>query len=138
MSQRGGFSYQVVGRQWLTGGVCLILAACGGGGGGSSASSPSPNPNASFSLAGVVAKGVLQNAIVTAYTFSSSGQRTQVGTPVRTDASGQYKLSLLMWPKNRRMYAMLCLWIKLMRVHYQQRAGRCCGTWLFDFANSPG
>ncbi len=76
----------------LIGSVCL-LTACGGGGGSSSASnSVASTP---FTLQGVVSKGILQNAIITAYSVDSSGKKgSPIGSPVRTSTTGQYSLKV--------------------------------------------
>ena len=63
----------------------LLLTACGGG-----SSSPS-----STTLTGTASKGTLQNAIVTAYSVTSSGQKGEKIGSTRTDTKGSYSLNFI-------------------------------------------
>src|SRR3990167_3901771 len=56
-------------------GVLAVLAACGGGGGGSSSTSGGGGGGGSASVSGVASKGLLLNALVTAYAVNRSEER---------------------------------------------------------------
>ena len=66
----------------------LTLAACGGGGGDSAPAAPS-----SVTVAGVASKGLLANAIVSAYSVTSGGAKGALIKSATTDAQGNYTLS---------------------------------------------
>ncbi|WP_375184004.1 hypothetical protein [Aquabacterium sp.] len=75
-------------------GVLAVLAACGGGGGGSSSTSGGGGGGGSASVSGVASKGLLLNALVTAYAVNSDGSRGSVLATTSTSATdGSYTLS---------------------------------------------
>lgn len=75
-------------------GVLAVLAACGGGGGGSSSTSGGGGGGGSASVSGVASKGLLLNALVTAYAVNSDGSRGAVLATTSTSATdGSYTLS---------------------------------------------
>ena len=67
----------------------VLVAACGGGGGGSSTPTASTTGGV---VSGTAAKGLLQNALVTAYCGVKSSSNA-IGTAT-TDANGNYSLTL--------------------------------------------
>lgn len=67
-----------------------LLAACGGGGGGGGGGSAPP---ASASVSGTTAKGIIQNAIVTAYSISNGSKGSALAT-THTASNGSYSLPL--------------------------------------------
>jgi hypothetical protein len=74
----------------------ILLTACGGGG-GSMSSSPSggtaaPAATVGGTVAGVAAKGILANAIVTAYCGNSEAAADQLAAAT-TDAAGKFSLT---------------------------------------------
>ena len=70
----------------------LLLTACGGGGGGDVSSTGAPAVSAGGSIGGVVTKGIVANAIVTAYCGNSEATADQLAAGV-SDAAGRYSLS---------------------------------------------
>jgi hypothetical protein len=68
-----------------------VLSACGGGGGGVSSGSTSSG-STSVVVSGTAAKGLLQNALVTAYCGVKSSSNA-IGTAT-TDTNGNYSLTL--------------------------------------------
>lgn len=70
----------------------LGLAGCGGGG-GSSSSTPPATPTEQ-TVSGNAVKGVLRNAIVTAWLLDDSGSRASQIATTRTDNEGAYSLPL--------------------------------------------
>lgn len=73
----------------------ILLTACGGGGGVSSspsAGAAAPPAVGGGTVAGVAAKGILANAIVTAYCGNSEAIADQLATGV-TDAAGKYSVT---------------------------------------------
>lgn len=83
--------------------ACLLSACGGGGGGGTNAGSSNTSPPnggggntptpASVQLSGTASKGILSNAIVTAYAISN-GDRAALLGQTRTSSTGQYRLTL--------------------------------------------
>lgn len=71
-------------------GAMILLTGCGGGGGGASTAAPALTTGGTVS--GVVAKGIVANAIVTAYCGNSEAPGDQLATGV-TNAAGQYSLT---------------------------------------------
>lgn len=71
----------------------LSVVGCGGGGGSSSSSTPVDSGSAV--VTGTAVKGILKNAVVTAYELNDVGERlaASVGTTT-TDENGDYKLEL--------------------------------------------
>lgn len=70
-----------------------LLAACGGGGGGSSSGGSTGQP-VSTQVTGTASKGILSNAIVTAYAISNGTKGSQLAQ-TRTSSNGQYNLTLI-------------------------------------------
>jgi hypothetical protein len=68
----------------LTLGIITLLAACGGGSSGPSITN----------ITGTASKGVLRNAIVTAYAVASNGAKGDKLGNTRTDDTGQYSISV--------------------------------------------
>src|ERR1017187_6737484 len=71
-------------------GAMILLAGCGGGGGGGSAAAPALARGGTF--AGIAAKGLLANAVVTAYCGNNEAPADQLATGI-TNTAGQYSLS---------------------------------------------
>jgi len=71
----------------------LVVTGCGGGG-SSSPAAEGPTNDASV-VSGSAVKGVMKNAVVTAYELDDSGERleTPVGTTT-TDSKGEYRVEL--------------------------------------------
>lgn len=69
------------------------LAGCGGGGGGSSSTPPPATPSQQ-TVTGSAVKGVLKNAIVTAWQLDAQGNRTTAVANTRTNTQGGYSLQL--------------------------------------------
>lgn len=72
----------------------LVVTGCGGGGSSSPSAGTPPGGDASV-VSGSAVKGVMKNAVVTAYELDDSGERldTPVGTTT-TDNEGQYRIEL--------------------------------------------
>lgn len=72
----------------------LVVTGCGGGG-SSSPSVGSPPGGDTSVVSGSAVKGVMKNAVVTAYELEDSGERLEapVGTTT-TDSKGQYRIEL--------------------------------------------
>lgn len=75
-------------RTALSMAALLALAACGGGG-GSSTSGSTPS---TVSVAGIASKGLLRNAVVTAYAVTNGIKGAALGSTT-TDADGRYTLT---------------------------------------------
>ena len=80
-------------RTALSMAALLALAACGGGGGGSSSSGG--GAPSTVSVAGVASKGLLRNAVVTAYAVINGAKGAALGSTT-TDANGRYTLTGLL------------------------------------------
>ncbi|MFC5499259.1 carboxypeptidase-like regulatory domain-containing protein [Caenimonas terrae] len=79
-------------RTGMTGAMVLtLLLAAGCGGGGSS--SDAPGPAGTGTISGVVTKGPVGNATVTAYGVSDGQSRAQIGMAT-TDAGGSFTMSI--------------------------------------------
>lgn len=72
----------------------LVVTGCGGGGSSSPSAGTPPGGDTSV-VSGSAVKGVMKNAVVTAYELDESGERldTPVGTTT-TDNQGQYRIEL--------------------------------------------
>jgi len=81
-------------------GLTSLLIACGGsGGGGEKSASVTDDMTISTTLSGTAIKGTIENGIVKAYLIENQAgemiRSTQVlAGPVRTDAQGEYQLSM--------------------------------------------
>jgi hypothetical protein len=75
-------------------GAMILLTGCGGGGGSSSASGNQAGTAATVggTVAGIAAKGILANAVVTAYCGYSEALADRIATGV-TNTAGQYSLT---------------------------------------------
>lgn len=71
--------------------VSATLTACGGGGGNTGGTAPGPAAP-STTIGGVVSKGLIAGATVTAYCGGQSSG-TVFGTPATTDSNGAYDIS---------------------------------------------
>lgn len=76
-------------RTALSMAALLALAACGGGG-GSSSSGGTPS---TVAVSGVASKGLLLNAVVTAYAVKADGTKGAALGNTTTDADGRYTLT---------------------------------------------
>jgi hypothetical protein len=72
----------------------LVVTGCGGGGSSSPSAGTPPGGDTSV-VSGSAVKGVMKNAVVTAYELDDSGERLEapVGTTT-TDSKGQYRIEL--------------------------------------------
>ncbi|HEX5354751.1 MAG TPA: hypothetical protein VFW93_00940 [Aquabacterium sp.] len=77
-------------RHLVAGAALVALSACGGGGGGSDADPQAQPSSSKVTLSGVAAKGLLRNALVTAYLPDAKGQPGQKLAEVLSDANGHY------------------------------------------------
>jgi len=77
-------------------GAMILLTGCGGSGGGVSSSpiggTAAPTGTAGGTLSGIAAKGLLANAVVTAFCGNSEAAADQLATGA-TDATGKYNLA---------------------------------------------
>lgn len=69
----------------------LTVSGCGGGGGGSSSA---PAENTARTITGTAVKGILKNAVVTAWELDDDGDRLEVVGGATTDSNGDYTLDL--------------------------------------------
>lgn len=68
-----------------------LLTACGGGGSGDSTSTPAPITTTS-TITGTASKGILQQAVVTAYKITAEGKKGEILSSTTTDGAGAYTL----------------------------------------------
>lgn len=79
-------------RTALSMAAVLALVACGGGGGGSSSSSS--GSTSTVAVSGVASKGVLLNAVVTAYAANADGSRgAKLASTTTSATDGSYNLT---------------------------------------------
>jgi hypothetical protein len=84
-------SVQALVRTAVGAAALLALSACGGGGGSPSSDKSQGNGASGTTLSGVAAKGLLKQAIVTAYVINANGVKTLLDSVTTTD-TGAYKL----------------------------------------------
>ena len=73
--------------------LTALLAACGGGGGDSGASNTTPAVTEG-TITGTAVKGLLQQALVTAYKITSDGKKGEKLTETTTTDNGEYTLKV--------------------------------------------
>jgi hypothetical protein len=71
----------------------LLVAGCGGGGSSGGTSADLPAIGGAGAISGIVTKGPVGNATVTAYAVSGGQMGTQIGTAT-TDAGGRFTMSI--------------------------------------------